>query len=1247
MTSKAQRENLNMAKCQEFFDVSLSNHSLIYAVLRLQCPRFSPEAVLKRHFKHYDPGLFSADVATVPFHVAGIFDDPEDVCWAWGKLSSDALEVHAPVKRSISKRQHVPFMTAKLLGSIRHRNKLRKLFFETKDSGDREKYRIQRNFTPSLRRRGLFKLSPVKSRSFHLKENGVLVTDKKGVAETFKNYFSLIQNVGDEHNSDSNVAVDLSGHPSIVAIRKECIAAQFEFDHVSVAETGLILKSLDPNKATGHEQIPARVLRDGASVLAAPVTHLKQLVHYFDLHLSKFLSAYRKGYSCESGLLNLIEDWKEASVKNFVVGSVLMDLSKAFDLIPHDLLLSKLSAYGVSTHSLNLLKSCLTNRRQQVRVEDVTSDTSYVNSGIPQGSVSGPLLSNIFINDLSYFMKEAKLSNYGDDNQLYFADTNPAVVEHVVNKELVVVFEWFRNNKMILNPAKCKAMVLSRKPNVKLSLFGEDPPTIQIATASSRTSWVGQTVTFKCQSDGVPTPKLTWYQPDGSEIKRDTNKEITVQVTLNESGDFGYYKCLAENGLTPRDEEVVKINQIEKPGQAFIISTEADVRARSLTIRWTAPADDGGSPITAYRLVVLKDYTEITRINITGLQKTNHTFTGLERETNYTVKVFARNYVFEGDAAVKTLKTKFEGPPEVVKIDELPTETKDNTITLKWEEPGSNGKVIALYTAYQRTVTDGKVGDWKEIGNITNVKDRQLEVKLKKGEVYEFAITATNVLGEGLKQDALKIKRVKAIGIPETVEIYDLPSKATEDTITLRWNEPQDNGKKITQYTVYQRTKADERPGEWTIIKEISDVKVRDFKVKLERGKVYLFAVTATNDVGESLIPDERNIPQVKAVRISGKREVSLTATINENCSRRLFVAAKFPNVACELIVNLGCFAALAVDSRCGSVIINFIMYFNQSVATSTVLTSLKNAAKQNKFGVFKVDPASIKQVSLPNVAGPEECNCPCNGVKAIIGALAFMILLLIICIIWLYKRGAVRKQRTYEDERGVYDNEMELKDLQSSLPDSSKLTQPPAEHMDLREASRGNRKAPSAALGANYAPLHPLTRSWEVSRVHVTIEKVIGKGAFGQVARGTAIELRGRPEATTVAIKMLKVNASESDKQDLMKELETMKQLKPHPHVIKLLGCVTESGGSPYPRMSGRKIANLLQQGYRMPKPQHVDDKLYQIMKRCWQNEPDARPTFTNLKNQLKDLETFHKRLINMEMYDKHLYANVEDLTV
>ena len=75
---------------------------------------------------------------------------------------------------------------------------------------------------------------------------------------------------------------------------------------------------------------------------------------------------------------------------------------------------------------------------------------------------------------------------------------------------------------------------------------------------------------------------------------------------------------------------------------------------------------------------------------------------------------------------------------------------------------------------------------------------------------------------------------------------------------------------------------------------------------------------------------------------------------------------------------------------------------------------------------------------------------------------------------------------------------------------------------MDLI-VSKDNRKAQTAGSGAYYAPLHPSTRSWEVPRRHVNIEKIIGKGAFGQVAKGTAVGLRGRPETTTVAFKMLK----------------------------------------------------------------------------------------------------------------------------
>ena len=94
--------------------------------------------------------------------------------------------------------------------------------------------------------------------------------------------------------------------------------------------------------------------------------------------------------------------------------------------------------------------------------------------------------------------------------------------------------------------------------------------------------------------------------------------------------------------------------------------------------------------------------------------------------------------------------------------------------------------------------------------------------------------------------------------------------------------------------------------------------------------------------------------------------------------------------------------------------------------------------------------------------------------------------------------------------------------DIEPSQPDSKNLRQPSTEYMDLI-VSKDNRKAQTAGSGADYAPLHPLTRSWEIPRRHVNIEKIIGKGAFGQVAKGTAVGPRRSSETTTVAIKMLK----------------------------------------------------------------------------------------------------------------------------
>ena len=85
-----------------------------------------------------------------------------------------------------------------------------------------------------------------------------------------------------------------------------------------------------------------------------------------------------------------------------------------------------------------------------------------------------------------------------------------------------------------------------------------------MVTASTEKSWIGQTVTLKCVSDGVPTPTLAWYKPDGSEINRVKATETTVQVTMKGDQDFGDYRCNAANGLPPSDEGIITIKQISK-----------------------------------------------------------------------------------------------------------------------------------------------------------------------------------------------------------------------------------------------------------------------------------------------------------------------------------------------------------------------------------------------------------------------------------------------------------------------------------------------------------------------------------------------------------------------------------------------------------------------------------------------------------------------------------------------------------
>lgn len=152
-------------------------------------------------------------------------------------------------------------------------------------------------------------------------------------------------------------------------------------------------------------------------------------------------------------------------------GAILMDLSKAFDCIPHDLLLAKLEAYGVTEQSRNLLQSYLSNRHQRVKLGDHISSWLQIIKGVPQGSIMGPLIFNIFINDIFLFIENITLYNYADDNTASYANKNLSTMKSVLENESNNLLKWFNDNQMQANPEKFQAIAIGKKTFSELKSF--------------------------------------------------------------------------------------------------------------------------------------------------------------------------------------------------------------------------------------------------------------------------------------------------------------------------------------------------------------------------------------------------------------------------------------------------------------------------------------------------------------------------------------------------------------------------------------------------------------------------------------------------------------------------------------------------------------------------------------------------------------------------------------------------------
>ena len=128
---------------------------------------------------------------------------------------------------------------------------------------------------------------------------------------------------------------------------------------------------------------------------------------------------FRKARSCESQLLPFIQELNASNNKNIQTDLIIMDFAKAFNKVSHRRLLYKLEYYGIQTHTLNWIQAFLSDRTQTVVIDGVTSNTVPVTSGVPQGTVLGPILFLIYINDFPEYLAHSKLRLFADDSIIY------------------------------------------------------------------------------------------------------------------------------------------------------------------------------------------------------------------------------------------------------------------------------------------------------------------------------------------------------------------------------------------------------------------------------------------------------------------------------------------------------------------------------------------------------------------------------------------------------------------------------------------------------------------------------------------------------------------------------------------------------------------------------------------------------------------------------------------------------------
>src|SRR5437899_2784548 len=254
--------------------------------------------------------------------------------------------------------------------------------------------------------------------------------------------------------------IDCIAEPLSVIINL-CLTSGIYPDQLKIAKVCPIFKEGSKNELANYR--PISIIPSFSKLFEKIISNrLLSYINKFEIS-NPAQYGFRKKHSTYMAMLNLYDKVSEAVDKNEFSVGVFIDLSKAFDTINHDILIRKLDMYGVRGIPNLLIKSYLNNRKQYVNYNNCTSTLKPIQCGVPKGSILGPLLFLLYINDMTYCCKYLHFLLFVDDTNIFYSNPDLWKLMHIVNGELDILSDWFKANKLSLNIKKTNYMMFGYK----------------------------------------------------------------------------------------------------------------------------------------------------------------------------------------------------------------------------------------------------------------------------------------------------------------------------------------------------------------------------------------------------------------------------------------------------------------------------------------------------------------------------------------------------------------------------------------------------------------------------------------------------------------------------------------------------------------------------------------------------------------------------------------------------------------